>query len=57
MENIKKRRAKKYHAYKGDILIGTTYAIDSARLLAEKYGDRVLFKRNGEIIEELSTKK
>ena len=36
------RKGKKYHAYNGDKKIGTTYAIDSARLLAVNYGDRVI---------------
>mgnify|MGYP001228293521 CR=1 FL=1 len=52
-EKTKLRKPKKYKAYKGLVLIGTTFAIDSARLLAENYGDRVVFKRNGEIVEEI----
>jgi len=47
------RKGKKYHAYNGDKKIGTTYAIDSARLLALNHGDRVIFKRDGEVITEL----
>ena len=48
------RKKKKYHAYNGDKKIGTTYAIDSARLLAVNYGDRVIFKRDGEVINEFT---
>lgn len=51
----KLRKPKKYKAYNGDNLIGTTFAIDSARLLAETFGDRIKFKRNGEIVEEMVT--
>ena len=51
-EKTKLRKPKKYRAFNGLVLIGTTFAIDSARLLAENYGDRVVFKRNGEIVEE-----